>query len=91
MIQSKIEQPLFDLKIGLYSLQNDQYNEECLHKIIKTLTAMANTGKNTTGYVVVGVADKESDSQKYERKFGTLSKQFNSFLLQELMEKLRKL
>lgn len=81
LMQSKIEQPLFDLKIGLYSLQNDQYNEECLHKIIKTLTAMANTGKNTTGYVVVGVADKESDSQKYERKFGTLSKQFNSFFI----------
>lgn len=81
LMQSKIEQPLFDLKIGLYSLQNDQYNEECLHKIIKTLTAMANTGKNTTGYVIVGVADKESDSQKYERKFGTLSKQFNSFFI----------
>lgn len=81
LMQSKIEQPLFDLKIGLHSLQNDQYNEECLHKIIKTLTAMANTGKNTTGYVIVGVADKESDSQKYERKFGTLSKQFNSFFI----------
>ena len=81
LMQSKIEQPLFDLKIGLHSLQNDQYNEECFHKIIKTLTAMANTGKNTTGYVIVGVADKESDSQKYERKFGTLSKQFNSFFI----------
>lgn len=81
LMQSKIEQPLFDLKIGLYSLQNDQYNEKCLHKIIKTLTAMANTGKNTTGYVIVGVADKKSDSQKYERKFGTLSKQFNSFFI----------
>jgi hypothetical protein len=81
LMQSKIEQPLFDLKIGLHSLQNDQYNEECLHKIIKTLTAMANTGKNTTGYVIVGVADKESDSRKYERKFGTLSKQFNSFFI----------
>lgn len=42
---------------------------------------MANTGKNTTGYVIVGVADKKSDSQKYERKFGTLSKQFNSFFI----------
>lgn len=81
LMQSKIEQPLFDLKIGLYSLQNDQYNEKCLHKIIKTLTAMANTGKNTTGYVIVGVADKKSDSQKYERKFGTLSRQFNSFFI----------
>ena len=81
LMQSKIEQPLFDLKIGLYSLQNDQYNEKCLHKIIKTLTAMANTGKNTTGYVIVGVADKKSDSQKYERKFGTLSNQFNSFFI----------
>lgn len=81
LMQSKIEQPLFDLKIGLHSLQNNQYNEECLHKIIKTLTAMANTGKNTTGYVIVGVADKESDSQKHERKFGTLSKHFNSFFI----------
>ena len=81
LMQSKIEQPLFDLKIGLHSLQNDQYNEDCLHKIIKTLTAMANTGKNTTGYVIVGVADKESDSQKYERKYGIPAKQFNSFYI----------
>ena len=81
LMQSKIEQPLFDLKIGLHSLQNDQYNEECLHKIIKTLTAMANTGKNTTGYVIVGVADKESDSQKYESKYGISAKEFNTFFV----------
>ncbi len=81
LMQSKIEQPLFDLKIGLHSLQNDQYNADCMHKIIKTLTAMANVGKNTTGYVIIGVADKESDSQKYEKKFGTSSIQFNSFFI----------
>lgn len=81
LMQSKIEQPLFDLKIGLHSMQNDQYNEGCLHKIIKTLTAMANTGKNTIGYVIVGVADKESDSIKYERKYGISAKQFNSFFI----------
>lgn len=81
LMQSKIEQPLFDLKIGLHSLQNDEYNESCLHKIIKTLTAMANTGKNTTGYVIVGVADKESDSKKYEKKYGISAKQFNTFFI----------
>lgn len=60
--QSEIEQSSFDFKIGFYGLSTGEFNSQVLNKSIKTLTAMANRGPDTIGYVIIGVADNEADA-----------------------------
>ncbi|WP_037323189.1 DUF262 domain-containing protein [Ruminococcus sp. NK3A76] len=62
--QSKTEQTCFDFKLGFYNKVKREFNDDVLCKILLTLTAMANAGKNSIGYVIVGVADKKTDSDK---------------------------
>jgi len=63
LAQSFTEQSLYDFKIGFHTLYGaGKFNQDLLEKIVKSLTAMANLGRNKTGYIIVGVADKESDS-----------------------------
>lgn len=66
--QSRIEQVCFDFKIGFCDLKTGAFNEESFKKCIRTLTAMANKGHSSIGYVIAGVADKEGDAQKLEEK-----------------------
>lgn len=60
--QSEIEQISFDFKIGFFNLTTRDFNHQAFDKSIKTLTAMANRGPDTIGYVIAGVADKEEDA-----------------------------
>lgn len=64
--QSEIEQASFDFKLGFYNLSSRDFNQNAFDKSIKTLTAMANRGPNTIGYVIVGIADKEDDARQLE-------------------------
>lgn len=64
LMQSKVEQSCFDYKIGFYDLRTGVFNEKAYKKCIKTLTAMANKGTGSVGYVIVGVADKKDDAEK---------------------------
>ena len=65
--QSEIEQTSFDFKIGFYNLSSRDFNQKGFDKSIKTLTAMANRGPDTIGYVIAGVADKEDDVLQLEQ------------------------
>lgn len=40
-----------------------QFDEDCLNKILRTLTAMANQGKESVGYVIIGIADDKDDAK----------------------------
>ena len=62
--QSEIEQVSFDFKLTFYNLQTKTFNDSMLDKCIKTLTAMANRGKDCKGYVIIGVADSKLDANK---------------------------
>lgn len=80
--QSKTEQSNFDFKISFYELATRKWNDECLNKIIQTLTAMANAGKDSIGYVIVGVADKKSDAdflKKLDSHFDSVK--YNDFYI----------
>lgn len=82
LIQSSIEQQMFDFKIGLYNLVEEvQYNDKCLKKIVKTLTAMANTKPGEKGYVFLGIADNVNDSDLYKKIYFSESIQFNDFYI----------
>lgn len=60
---SSIEQYCFEFKIGFYDLYNGNWNQNVFEKSIKTLTGMANKGKGSIGYVIIGVADCEKDAK----------------------------
>ncbi len=79
--QSKIEQQLFDFKLGLHTLGNNKENEKCLPKIVKTLTAMVNNGKNKTGYVLVGIADNKDAATEFSKRFSVKAKEFNGIYI----------
>jgi predicted HTH transcriptional regulator len=46
-------------------------NPDTFSKIIKTLTAMANTFPKSTGYCLLGVADNKKTSEKYKEIYGS--------------------
>jgi len=68
LTQSAIEGQLYDFKIGLSLLKKEEnpvIQNGALSKIIKTLTAMANTNLKSTGYCIIGVADSGRDAKRY--------------------------
>lgn len=90
LMQSKIEQQLFDFKIGLHDIAaNPPFNQKCFSKIIKTLTAMANTQKNSIGYVIIGIADDESASNRFCRTYNAKPRKYNGFFITGVQEEIR--
>lgn len=82
LMQSSTEQTLYDFKVGLHSLMgDDKFNQELFSKIIKTLTAMANTLKNSVGYCLIGVADNKRTSDKYEEVYDEPSVSYSNFFV----------
>ena len=63
--RSEIELANYELKQGAVSLSDQRdidYN--VLEKVIKTICAIANNGQNTTGKIIIGVTDKDSDATR---------------------------
>lgn len=77
--QSFTENTQYDFKQGVYSLNTGVRNDALIFKIYKTLTAMANTDKGATGYVLIGVADKFEDAERIRLKYGTDSIRIGNF------------
>ena len=71
--QSTTEQSSFDFKIGFCNTGRKEFVDKTFSKAIKTLTAMANRGKDQVGYLIVGVADKEKDAKDIEAITGEKS------------------
>ncbi|WP_426749067.1 GmrSD restriction endonuclease domain-containing protein [Enterobacter cloacae complex sp. 405F3] len=79
--QSRTENVCYDFKIGFYPLnESNVFNTHLLSKIIKTLTAMANShaGEN---YIVVGVADSVDDAKKHSTKYNATAKKCGDFYI----------
>ena len=83
LMQSSAEQTLYDFKIGLHALSENEsnLNEETFSKVIKTLTAMANTLPNATGYCIIGVADKKSDADRFKQIYNSNYISYSSFFI----------
>lgn len=79
--QSKTENAQYDFKQGIYDLVSDKRNDRLINKIFKTLTAMGNSEKNATGYVLIGIADKFEDAEKISRKYNTENVKVGSFYI----------
>ena len=67
--RSRVEAPSYDFKQGLYSLneRDRSIKTELLEKIFENLAALANPGKGKTGYLFIGVTDKEEDTKRIEK------------------------
>ena len=60
-----VEQQLFEMKQGFHRLDGQrQFDHTALDKVCETLSAMANSGPNAVGYLVVGVSNKPSDTKR---------------------------
>lgn len=68
--QSTTEQNSFDFKLGMCNLKDKVFVDKTFDKVIKTLTAMINRGKNSLGYVIIGVADKKNDADDVRKLIG---------------------
>ena len=60
-----IEQQLVELKQGVLPIQGDRScNANLVRRLGKTACAMANAGQDSSGYIVIGVADNEADARR---------------------------
>ena len=81
LMQSSTEQTLYDFKVGLHPLNDNgsSLDKDTLDKIIKTLTAMANTLPRSTGYCLIGVADNKQTADRHKLIFGQRYISYSSF------------
>lgn len=76
---SSIENTNYDFKLGFFDIKSGRFNKSVVDKCIKTLTAIANQGKNHKGYILVGIADKEEDASKIRSITGKNNVIFKNF------------
>lgn len=67
--KSSIEGGQYDFKIGFHDLKTGQFNEELVKKCVEILTAEANAGPRTKGYILVGVADNKNAADFWKNRF----------------------
>lgn len=57
LAESSIESQMTEFKIGISDFDSDEINQNVIHKIAKTLVAMANTKQNESGMLILGITD----------------------------------
>lgn len=69
--RSEIELADYELKQGLLSLGDKRDIDEALvEKVLKTICAMANNGKDRAGRILIGVTDKDADADRVTKLDG---------------------
>ena len=63
-----------------------QFDEDCLNKILRTLTAMANQGKESVGYVIIGIADDKDDAKKFDSFYKKKTLSYKDFFIAGVQE-----
>lgn len=88
---SNTENTSYDFKIGFHRLQGaGDFDDNAFEKVLKTLTAIANSGKDSIGYVVIGVADNKSDSDWHEKFYKSKSLGYKKFFVTGVQNEVRK-
>ncbi len=66
--RSEIEHPYYELKQGLLSLsEKRERDDNVITKVINTICAMANNGPQSSGKIIIGVADKDADKERINK------------------------
>lgn len=80
-----------DFKIGFHRLDTKgEFDKNALDKVLKSLTAMANAGKGSTGYIIAGIADDSDDNNRYEKYYGSKSRKFKEFHITGINKEIEK-
>lgn len=88
--QSKTESVCYDFKIGIHSLASDsEVNKKVVSKIIKTLTAMANSHAGDN-YIILGVADNKADAERHESKYNVQPRSYGNFFITGIGDEAKK-
>jgi len=68
LMKSKAESAVYDFKQGFYTLNPNKrkFDENSFYKILCNISALANLGKDKTGFLFIGVTDKEKDTIQIE-------------------------
>ncbi|RZL78264.1 MAG: DUF262 domain-containing protein [Rhodococcus sp. (in: high G+C Gram-positive bacteria)] len=75
-----IEQQSFECKQGLHRLDADRKFDSALYdRILETMTAISNIGPASTGYIVLGIADKDSATMRIQDLDGVTASNFRGF------------
>lgn len=69
LMKSKTEAAVYDFKQGFYTLNlsKREFDDKSFYKILCNISALANLGKGKTGFLFIGVTDKESDTLQVEK------------------------
>lgn len=68
---AKAENTSYDFKQGIF--QMDKTTKHIIPKIVETLSAFVNQGKNSVGYVVIGVADNKQIVENHQKFYDSSS------------------
>lgn len=64
------EEQMYDFKLGVTDFRSGEFNAGCVSKIVKTLTAMANTRPGEAGFVLLGVPNDAEDANTIALQLG---------------------
>lgn len=82
LMQSSTEQTLYDFKVGFHNLEKEaEFGGKLFSKVIRTLTAMANTLPNATGYCIIGVSDTRISANKHKEIYGVEYISYSNFFV----------
>lgn len=80
LTSSSTEQSFYDFKQGIIRLDgSNEIDIDSVRKIVQTCVAISNIGKNSEGFILIGVADNEPCSKKIEEIYGIQSIHMNGF------------
>ncbi len=80
-----------DFKIGFHRLdKKGEFDKNALNKVLKSLTAMANAGKGSTGYIIAGIADDVEDNKRHEKHYNTTSRKYKDFHITGINKEMEK-
>lgn len=69
--RSSIETGRYEFKQGLLRLSADRaYDTDLVQRILETICGVANVGPEGNGFIFIGVADKEQDSERIQQLDG---------------------
>lgn len=72
--KSRIEGTQYDFKTGLHNFdEKGKFNTELAQKIIKTLTAEANSKPREDGYVIIGITEGKDNFKMFQKYYQTSS------------------
>lgn len=65
------EEQMYDFKAAITNFNTGEFNGKMISKIVKTLTAMANTKPHQEGYIIIGIPDSIESSNSIAEHLGT--------------------